>query len=65
VELITLCGECACWDQWEPPDDQEGECRRYAPRPKVVDKAASELKIFRAFWPVTFNTDGCHEGIPK
>lgn len=44
------CSDCA---YWEPIDDDAGQCRRNAPRPRAVDTGWR--------WPITNDDDWCGE----
>src|SRR5262245_38481908 len=53
------CVDCAFYRAKEGTDGEYGECRRYAPQPRVVneDDAVSQATV----WPAVFGRDGCGE----
>ncbi len=68
-KLVT-CRLCRFWRSSDPVEMDEdyrtGECRRRAPQAALRrrDPEASSPKVgFDAFWPDTYATDGCGEGI--
>ena len=61
--MIIQCPECIYWFQEENSDF--GQCRRNAPRPKVITTSPGAFigpYNARAIWPYTRGTDGCGGG---
>lgn len=56
------CKTCRYWHNPEPEDAEDGQCRRYAPRP-VVDTSKDETDTIVA-WPMVMRVDWCGEWAP-
>ena len=52
------CGECIYWQ--ENPQN-EGLCRRYAPRPATMQESKYQYENFTACFPLTIKYDWCGE----
>ena len=46
------------------PDEESGECRRYAPRPVLGPEQGVE-RDSEAWWPNVYQTDWCGEHAPR
>lgn len=58
-ERAECCGDCRFWDGLYPLEEGIGRCRRYAPRPVILDVEAS-FKM-EACFPLTGDCDWCGE----
>lgn len=72
-EVERSCGECLYWEALQDGDEDDkgrvirrhrlkgiGECRRYAPAPKI-----SKSAVFVVAWPETYGKDWCGEFSPS
>lgn len=65
-EQVTNCGECRFFDPIDM-DQEEGYCRRFAPRPRKAprDAMTPDPTDVVSWWPVVINEDWCGEAVPK
>ena len=59
---VQWCEFCLYWDKFHEGDGGEalGECRRYAPRPKITSEPEIEGKE-NVEWPITRENEFCGE----
>lgn len=56
------CDTCRFWNVTHHP---QGECRRYAPQPKIQAGVDAPIGLWLwAHWPLTLADDGCGEHAP-
>ena len=61
----VMCQNCQAHENFRRhPSEGTGECRRFAPKGNLETLGASD-KTYRAKWPITFQDEGCWEGLPK
>jgi hypothetical protein len=55
------CSTCRFWEAVKPNNDI-GNCHRYAPRPMIDPNFESDLEVY---WPRTMDEDFCGEYQPR
>lgn len=61
---LPKCETCQFWVK-EAPDRLDGECHRYAPRPKLDRAERHEDECLGVlYWPITEINEGCGEHRP-
>lgn len=63
------CEDCTYYTSWPKGDVDQGLCKRYAPKPKLVKGAYGTFEIheqdYSAVWPFVLANEGCGEFSPK
>jgi len=58
------CDKCQAYENFRRhPQDQNGECRRFAPKGNI--EVVGARYEYRAKFPIVFSNEGCWEGIAK